>query len=815
MDVANTDEKQGLFGRFGGNLFLVLTFLLPIFFIPSQSIPLQFGKGFFLVTMVLLLVLFFLVSVLKNGKIIIPQSLTLLGLCAILVSYVVSSALGAHQNISFFGQGFELSTTFLTLILVFLAILPTLSFKSKPKLFNIYITLLSSFFVVALFSIIKFFSPTALSLGVFSGNTANLIGTWNDLGAFAGFMVVLSLISLGALDTKGLWRTILRLVLFLGLVFLAIVNFSTLWILVGVFSLIFFLYSLSYAKRREVSGNVSEQAKKISWLPVLVLIVAVIFLIDAGVRRDVVGNKIAGPISSLISSKLNIVQLEARPSWGTTLGIGKVVLKENPLLGIGPNQFVGQWLQSKPIQVNESIFWNIDFSAGIGMVPTSIITLGLLGLFSWLLFFTLLIYEGVKAVRRLRGDAFSHYLVFSSFVSTIYLWLVAIFYTPTHVLYALAFIFTGIFVTTLILDGIVKERRIDFSLSPGRSFMGSLIVIVLLIGIVTLGYLATKRFVAFGMFNSAILTYSQKGDLNLVEASVGKILLVEENDLFYRTLSDIFLARLNALAAENPTADQVADLQTKFRQYLGGAIGSAQEAVKQNSENYLNQLQLAKVYEAIVPLKIPGAYEQAQNAYNEAIKLNPSSPSIRLAEARLEVVNGNNKKARDYIKESLALKSNYTDAIFLLTQIEVSEGNTKKAIEAVISATLISPTNPVVFFQLGLLYYNDANYTKAIDALEQATKLEPQYANAKYFLGISYDKLGRDNEAVKQFEELLVTNPDSAEVKFILGNLKAGRPAFAEVAPPLDNKPEKRKTPPIPEKAKSSEGGNSANDSVQ
>lgn len=804
MDGAITAKNQSFFQRLGGNIFLAIIFLLPVFFVPSSLIPFQFGKGFFLVVAVFLLVIFFLANVLKNGKVTIPLSLTLLGLGAVFVSYVVSAALSQNQSLSFFGQGFELDTAYLTAVLLLLAILPTLIFKSKPRLFNVYIALLGSFFVVVLFSLIRFLAPNFLSLGIFNGSAGNLIGTWNDLGAYAGFMVTLSLISLVALETKGIWRGVLYIALTLGILFLAIVNFVTMWLIVAAFALVFFLYSLSYAKRRNAAsgGEGGTSIKKVSFAPIFVLVLTIVFLLDFSMTRDQAGNRLPGPINTYISTKLNISQIEARPSWGTTFSIGKAALKESPIFGTGPNQFMQQWLLKKPLAVNESVFWNVDFSAGIGTVPTNIITLGLLGLLSFIVFFGLFIFEGLKAVRRLHGDVFAHYLAFSSFGSAIYFWLTAIFYTPTHVIYSLAFLFTGVFVTTMILEGVVKEKHINFGENPGKSFIGSLIVIVLLIASVSGLYIAGKRFAAFTVFNRAVAAYNQNTDLDKLERKVRQTILLEKNDLFYRTLSDLYLARLNLLGQLTPAPSEVADLQSKFRQYLEGAIGSAQEAAKNNPGNYLNQLQLARVYEVVVPLrpKIEGAYEYARDSYLAAIKLNPTSPAIRLAQARLEVINGDNIKAREFITDALKLKTNFTDAIFLLTQIEVSEGNTKKAIEAVNTAAIISPTNPVIFFQLGLLYYNDQNFRKAIEALENAVRLAPDYANAKYFLGLSYDRLGRNFEALKQFEDLLVTNPDNAEVKFILANLQAGRPAFAQVEPPLDNTPEKRKTPPISEK---------------
>jgi tetratricopeptide (TPR) repeat protein len=790
MEGAMEEKKQNLFLRFGNRLFIALAFLLPVFFIPSAALPFAFGKGFFLFIAVFALTILFLFGVLKEGKVTIPKSYTLLGLFVVLISYVVSGFASAHQVISLLGQGFELDTAFFMLVAFLMTLLVPVAFRSKTSLFNIYIALLFSFFVAALYNIVRFMAPNALSFGVFSGSVANLVGSWTDLGFFAGFVTVLSLISLGVLESKGFWRLVLRIGLVAGVAFLAIVNFTTLWYIIAFFSLAFFLYSLSYARHHGGHERLATRASQVSWAPIGVLFISILFIFW--------GDK----LGTSISNKLGISQLEARPSWATTLSIGKEALKAHPFVGVGPNMFVTEWLKQKPLEVNESVFWSLDFTAGVGTIPSVVVTLGGLGILAWLLFFALFAYEGVKAIMKLHGDAFAHYLAFSSFVGSLYFWLTAIFYTPSHAVYALAFLFTGIFVATMALEHAIPEKTLTFSNHPGKSFVGSLVTIVLIIGSATCIYISVQRFLSYYTFNNALMTYQKNNDLNGVETGVKRALMIEESDVFYRALSNIFLARLNQIASAQPVAGKEDEARTAFQSYLTGAVASGQAAVKLNPQNYQNYLTLAQTYAAVVPLKIQGVYEQAADTYKKAVSLNPTAPSLRLQEAQLEVAHGDNVKAREYIGEAINLKNNYTDAIFLLTQIEVGEGNTRKAIEAVTAGAIIAPTNPVLFFQLGLLYYNIQDYSNAEKALQRAIQLEPSYANAKYFLGLTEYRLGSLANATALFEDLKTSNPDNQEVNFILGNLKLGKSPFADVTPPLDSKPEKRKTPPVSEKKK-------------
>ena len=83
---------------------------------------------------------------------------------------------------------------------------------------------------------------------------------------------------------------------------------------------------------------------------------------------------------------LNINSIEARPSMSITYDIFKLSIKDNLFFGSGPNSFLSQWIVNKPINVNDTIFWNTDFANGIGLIPTFAVTTGLFGILSWLLF---------------------------------------------------------------------------------------------------------------------------------------------------------------------------------------------------------------------------------------------------------------------------------------------------------------------------------------------------------------------------------------------------------------------------------------------
>ena len=268
--------------------------------------------------------------------------------------------------------------------------------------------------------------------------------------------------------------------------------------------------------------------------------------------------------------------------------------------------------------------------------------------------------------------------------------------------------------------------------------------------------------------------------------------------MHYRLLSEVYLNRLNSLSTQQDKISNE-DFIKKLEPIFRNVSISTKSAIEYDNTNYLNYLIAGRLYEYIIPIE--GAYKLSSDYYQEALKLSPKSPLINLVIGRLEYANKNNAKAKEYLIKAIQLKSNYTDAAFLLAQIEVADGNIKNAIKLVEAASTLRPDNPVAFFQLGILKYSEQekNYKGASEAFEKAVALNTAYSNARYFLGLSYFNLGRREEAIKQFEIVKSYNMDNKEVELILKNLKEGRSPFTNAAPPIDNKPEKRKNLPIKE----------------
>lgn len=772
-------------------------FLLPFFLIPSELVSFQFSKGILLFLGIVISLAVFIFSLIRDARIVLPKNLISLSVLMILLTFILSGLINGAGILGFLGFSFEMGTVSFIFFMTILFFLVSSLFRSKEKIFYSYLGFLASFVVVALFQIVRLlFGTDALSFGVLASNVSNLVGSWNDLGIFFGSVAILALSGLEMLELRRVSKLLAYGALIISLVFLIIVNFFTVWVMLAAFASILFLYIISFNRFvlglyssgvsgfQEISLE-SRNLRKISWNSIVVITISLIFIFFGSTFGDNIANR------------LNVQNIEVRPSVSATYSIAKSTLTSKPIFGSGPNSFGNEWLMHKPVGVNDTIFWNTDFIYGIGLIPSFFVMTGALGILSWLFFFLVFIYFGVKAIFHPLSDNFSRYLTASSFFLALYFWVASIFYVPSIVNFTFCFFFSALFMASLYREGLAEEKNFSLTNYPKLSFISVFVLLVILIADMTLGYLLVKKSVSTAYFQKSILVFQRDGDISEAEKLMVKAVNAGGYDIYYRGLSELNLVRINSILNQSGVTPE--SIRDEFQMILGNSIENARKSIEINPKNYQNWVSLARVYAFLVPqpFSIPGAYENAKQTYEEAVKVNPSNPTLQLLLARLEVANSNLNSARQYVNKALSLKDNYAEAHFLLAQIEVAEGNLTKAISSLETTLVLSPNDPGLFFQLGLLKYNGRDFSGATESFARAIEIVPEYANAKYFLGLSLYRLGEIDESIKQFSELNITNPNNPEVTLILNNLLSGKDPFTDAKPPVDASPEKRPTLPL------------------
>jgi cytochrome c-type biogenesis protein CcmH/NrfG len=721
-----------------------------------------------------LAVFFWLIARLGEGKFIFPKDKIILYAALIPLAFLASSLFSSSKYISLFGSGFEIGTFGSMLVLFILFFLASVYFQTEKRIWYFYRALFIGATILAVFELINIFIGVGrFAPGLLAGlSSGNLVGNWNDFGILFGLIVLLSTFSIEFLNTKGVMRIVEYFLLVVGLFFLIIINLPLVWLLVGLFAITIFVYSVSiqHAGVRIIHG---DEKKRFPFAALIIVFVCLIFL---------VGNN---SIGGFLNRYINLQNSDVRPSIVSTSQIALKAIKHNPLFGTGPNTFVIDWALWQPKQIAQTIFWNVDFTSGYSSLLTFAVTTGLVGLACLLLFLVTFVKRALKSLNSALRHPLSNYFVMTTLMISIYSWVTLIVYTPNIIMLMLAFASSGMLIGILVYNQAVPVVQISFLNDPRNSFFSILALMVLMIITLSTTYVYAEKFASIIYFSKGASGTNTLESLSKSQRMLENALSLDKNDIYYRTVSQIYLGEANTLLADKTVSADT--LKSQVQQLVNLAEASAQAAVAQNPKQYLNYMNQGNIYTALVPLAVENSYESAVVAYNKAQELAPNNPFIALSRAQLEVLHKDNATAKTYIAKALDLKLNYTDALFLLAQIETSEGNLPEAIKQAEKASQLTPNDPTVFFRLGLLRMNNSDYSGAAGAFEQAVLLDPSYLNAHFFLGQAYQKLGRSADALVQYKLLAKVLPDNQDIKDAINSINQQPQAPVTPAAPTPN----------------------------
>lgn len=759
-------KKDNMWEKISKYAYLAIVFLMPIFVLPVSISPIEINKAYLVFTGTAIVAILWLISFVHNGEIKIPKSAVLGMLIVISLLSLLSAAFSDNRILSFVGDNFGLDSMSAIAMLSFFAILAVFLFQEEKSLFLFINIILISAAVLFIFQIFRIFGITILPFKIFPAKTSNLLGTWNELAVFFGLSALLSAVSFKLLNKN---KIFFGLILFISLLSLVVINFKLVWETLAIFLLIFLIYIFSNSK----------DTKSFATLPLAIFVISVLFIFLSSITGNI-----------LESSGLNYT--EVRPSFSGTFEIIKSSLKENPVLGSGPGTFVYNWLKFKSQSINLTQFWNARFNYGVGVIPSFFATGGALMILAWILFFAFLLFQFFKIINIKNKENNEHAFSIIFFFAAVYLWFFNFIYTPAFTVFALAFVFTGLFIAQTVKMGKIKLWKINLLNDPKIKFLFSFAVLLIIVASLGIFYSFSKKYFAAYYFAKGISVFNNKGDLVSSESLILKSVNLDPQDREYRALTELGIIKMQNIINNTSASPDV--LRAEFQSVLSSTIQYAQNAASINNLEPLNFINLAKVYEAVIPLKIEGAADLAINNLSEAFKRDPLNPDILVSKARIEAVMNNLKEAKINLEKSIELKPDYAVSNFMLAQIEAAAGNLENAIKKTKDTYFLAPNDTGVLFQLGLLYYQSGDLESSRQVFEKTVSLNSNYSNARYFLGLIYDKENRKTDAIKEFEKIEALNPQNKEVKIILSNLKRGLPALENISPPP---PERRSSPPI------------------
>ncbi len=759
----------------GRGALLIVTFLISIAFVPGGLISPLFSKSILLFVGVLVALLCFIFNAIKTNKLQIPAPLFWIPSFILLITYVISAFFSIQKNASFMGYGFESGTVHSIALLVLFAFLIQVYFKTKKDLFLVLTTFFSSILLLILFHIIRLVGGDGfLSLGNFFITASSPIGRWNELAVVSALAVFLSLIALQVLSLPRLVKILVYVLMVTSFLFIVLSNFVfhfpfltsaiSLPAVISLVALVFLGYFYSVGGKKDIVPG-SNPSSRLSIPSLVVLIIALVL---------VVGGR---PLNDKLSSYFKVVYSEGRPSWAATVGIAEKTLSQKLLLGSGPETFSHEWALYKPAQFNnQNLFWDVDFSLGIGFIPTAFITGGLLVGSAWILMMLSILYVSYRVMKTPAKDPMTLFLKATLVSGTLYLLFVATFYIPGSVLLALLFLFVGSLFSYAEKEIGISGKVISLDTSENKKLVSAFVMISLIV-------LSSIWMIAFGKKVSASLlaTFAiQKASAGNVEGAridLFRAVELDEQSLYLKLIAQNALAGLSQVVSKT-TEENISQFRDPIQMIVNEAVAASERAEVVEPTNFRNKLATGAIYESLARFGAPDLYLRAIEKYDQTKIAAPTSPLPYLLEARVEVNRGNLTKAKEYIAGAISLKNDYIDAYLFLSDIAIQQGD-KKASQAILENVLIiDPTNVAIKYQVGLLKYDAKNYTAAIGDFTNALSINPFFANARYFLALSLYRTGDTEGAIREMKKVLETNPENTDVKSSIEKLEKGESLF-------------------------------------
>lgn len=474
-------------------------------------------------------------------------------------------------------------------------------------------------------------------------------------------------------------------------------------------------------------------------------------------------NKIIIVIGSvvLLSWAASIATQEAiRPNFTSSMTVGKNVLINHGVFGIGAGDYVRAWQLHRPSSVIESPYFGMDFNQGYSTITTLFATIGIIGMLAFLMLTLIALYSTFVSYRQERTKE-EHIML--GIIAAVLLYLAVLSWVIT---FSYAMLVVWMVVGGL---GLAKARLTEFHPSKKLAFVMVPLALILICN----AFLTVQKTRAFIVFGKAQALINKSGPVDGVEALLTQAAALYQFDAFYRAQVELIIAQeRDILAKPASTPEDQEQLKNDYLKRSQKAVDAGLQAVRTNPKNYQNYVSLGRAYELALPFEKDKGFDLAKKSYQEAVKLYPNNPYLYITLARLEATAGTKEGVRVQLTEALKKKQNFADALYLMSQLEASDSKLDEALNYAIEAVRNAPNDPLTYIQAGLLYYGKRDYPNAVAALSIALQKDQNNANVAYFLALALRDGGRMDLAKTIGDELLRRNPGNPDLEAFLKSLE-------------------------------------------
>jgi len=776
-----------------------LVFLMPLFWLPWTIEAYEFNKQYLLFFLTGLALLAWLTKMIVVQRKIIfkrtPLDIWILFFMLMMVLSAVFSIDKISSWLGFYGRFSDSVIGLLCLSIIYFIITNNIASSKKwglsiNKISQLFLT--SSFLAIigtflAVFNVWSKIPnlPQAMTFRSFNLTNASLEGMTIFLVVVIGFLTgnlllhkqrvgkekLLAVPQGKKKKDKGRFNLGIKIAgLVLSMILLIIVNFWPAWIALGIVMLS--LLVMAFWTR------LFKDRVNILLLPIILLLISGFYATGFNAKIWILDGT---------SSLNDVLPQEIILDYQTSRSVAWQALKDSPVLGSGPATFMNSFLKYKPMEFNNSNFWNVRFNIASDQITEMVVTVGVLGTLSYLLIIFVFLLIMFLSLQRLRKRHQSKSLKLEEsreivsalpfFLAWLALVAAQFVYHQNTVLSFYFWLFTalGIIGWQKIESTPSKQFSFSFKKMPEIGLVINVVLLILVFVLVGLFYLGGQFYLADIKFREAV-----NNNEDLVQKVEKVVNLNKYRENYRRALSQVYL--INAWDEVNkPQEEQNMQL---LQALSSGSIEQAREATILSPNSVFVWENLGAVYRDSSGL-VGGTLPFALEAFAKASELEPNNPSFFRERCKINLISEEKDwdETIGYCQKAIELKSNYLDAHVQLALAFEEKGDLEKAVqqmEGILEklkgvsfqrGSDLSNAATEIYFQTGRLYYNLNRITEAIRMFEQSVIVNPNYANARYALGLSYMADKRNSDALIQFQIIDQLVPNNENIQALIQQL--------------------------------------------
>lgn len=732
-----------------------LILIMPLFFLPNTILDAgidNYGKLQLLLLLIPFIVILWLVKSFISQKLKINSTPLFIPIFVFVSILCFSVIFSIDKFSSFFGSFYDFSSPFLAMLILFLGYFFLAQYLNQAKSLGIIKAYLFGYAVLVFIGV---FLAVGMAGGWLESNNKisvflNLAsGQLGDLALYISVSFVLLLNMFIYQDLKGLifknslFSFCFKIILFLSLVLLILINFNLSWwlLLLGISaSMVLKLFKNSLPFKTKLAAD-----KRIYFILTALILFCLLFVFNS-YNADRTGN----------DSRFKEPQ---QLNFNGTLDIVKAAVIERPILGHGPETFAYLYSKFRSADYNQGDLWHFRYNRGSSYLLELAAYSGILGILSYSIILFLIIYQLVIFVIRLHRQSKSNNeieknsraIIFSAIPSLLLL-IAAQFLHSVNIL--LLFIFW--LILAIIMTNINKAQDAKFNRQAVfpiaiNGIRAAQIVLIMAV-VLTVAWLALISLSAKHVLARAY--YKSGADNNFYL----KAAQLNPNRYNYHAL----LAKLYLEKALNNLSQAGEKDLFSIQGAINQSIQAAKEAVRTAPHSVAAHETLGMVYQNLEQY-IDDNNNFAVEAFQEASKLEPTNPVIFTEIGKAYMNKGELDKAAIEFSRALKLKPAYYEAAYNLALLFEKENKLNQALD-LLNDLEIYHNRFEINSTKGRIYFNQKKYSEAIAEYKKAVELNSQHANSLYGLALALEVAEEKAEALSYFKKTLSLNPENEEL---------------------------------------------------